>query len=959
MTQPGGPSTATADKVDVWPVPREVEDPNSGLVAIDFGTSSSTVTLWDASGGVAAPMPPLQLETLRLRLADFLETAPPASVHDGVPPWTADVLVAAAEAMNTADPTMETVLRTLRMAADMHPNLAHRILLELDLRRRNYGTAVADWLSERLHDCYDEAFGVVALEPHHLHPVELGDVVPHEIPSRLEISRLDPLAVRLGRARLGDDDTPVVQSLKNHMIQPRPVEYEDARFRVGTDALLGAAFGFLLDRADAFVEANSTRLDRRPLDTVVLTYPTMSPPPVRRRLHDIAQDRLGIGMVDVHYDEAVAASLFFLMRELSGDYAIGVEALRSRMRPVPGPGRCWRENVLVIDIGGGTTDIALLRYELVDRTPVDDLDDPFSGRRYQILPRVLGSSGKARRGGDFLTLQVFHWIKAVLADRLLSPTPSPTPGWENWQAEMIDRLPAKFRDVKNGGYLTGSLVEETLTQLRTETANLTDPTEEGTEVRPAVDGIVHTRWLSGHPQARYVFWSLWEMAETAKKDLGRCTEAVLHLDDHLTHELVKPGLPAGVDAPADVTAGLELGVEEFRSIVRPMLQEVTTLARSMAMDRLQALEDEGAPARLDRIILTGKASQLPLVQEVVAERFGHLAAADGERGWRTDEVMVESRYPKQAASIGAAWAASRYMIGTDDDHAPPPGETSVTVTVNNLFHSLPCAFARLGNTNQSHVLLRAGTPFTDAGEGGLRARARAGSLPLNFYLQRIVDGGGYERWGSLRLVEVERRYNQEHRVKDGPALSKQVWPREIQTMVEVDPDLNAWLLMWRGDVPLCRIRSDDVVADVVLEPFALYDDPKAFARAVRIGDRPVFAGAQLHGYRSQGKEVVPIMVGAPVGPPSGGGWSVAFDGAVPGAVLVLPGEPVDGEDDTERFTPFLEAGGRLRLYRGQLPFVENPDASVVEEEKGVVLRWRLNVGASPERNIDDPFCGVH
>ncbi|GAB3853620.1 hypothetical protein [Dactylosporangium cerinum] len=685
MTQPDTPSPAAGPGPrDAVPARRDADDPSSGLVAIDFGTSSSTVTLWDASHGAAAAVPVSQLQVLRLRLADLLadRTAPRGPDQAAAPPWVQDALRVAETVLKTGQLTPDALIRVLRTGSDTNASLVHRILLELDRRRRNYGPA-ADWLGTRLHELYDAAFTMVALELHDLHTVKLSNQSP-EIPSRLEIVGFDPLSVRLGReysvGAPGEDgeEPPFVQSLKNHLMRPRPDEYQNEQWRAGTDNLLGAAVGFLVDKAEAFVEANGARFDRRPLDAVVLTYPTMSPPPVRQRMREIGRRTLGISVVDLHYDEAVAASLFFLMRELSGDYAIGVESLRSRMRPVPGRDRQWHENVLVIDIGGGTTDIALLMYELRDRSPVESLADPFSGRRYQVLPRVLGSSGKARRGGDFLTLQVFHWLKALIADRILDPgAPADTvfaPDWADWRAHTLKRLPIDFRGPDGTTYVPGSLVEQMLVELAADTAGLNATTETDTTVRRAVDRILHTRWAGEQSRGQDCFWLLWELAEEAKKALGaQGMDGAVALRWDQVQRVVELSLAEGVTVPSTGIRGIELHARAFRSIVEPMLLEITQLARSMAMNRLRILNKEGMAERLDRIILTGKASQLPLVREVVQKEFGHLAIADGQQGWQTDEVLVESRYPKQATSIGAAWAASRRMMGRSDrDRRPPP-----------------------------------------------------------------------------------------------------------------------------------------------------------------------------------------------------------------------------------------------------------------------------------------------
>ncbi|MFD7709361.1 virulence factor SrfB [Streptomyces sp. NPDC059785] len=105
--------------------------------------------------------------------------------------------------------------------------------------------------------------------------------------------------------------------------------------------------------------------------------------------------------MDTRFDEAVAAALFFIMRDFGGDFGAGVEAFRARCRPTPGREHSWRQNILVVDIGGGTTDLAVINLQLRDGTPdpAPGQDTRFTGRLYVLTPTLLGSTGNCSWAG--------------------------------------------------------------------------------------------------------------------------------------------------------------------------------------------------------------------------------------------------------------------------------------------------------------------------------------------------------------------------------------------------------------------------------------------------------------------------------------------------------------------------------------------------------------------------------
>ena len=169
------------------------------------------------------------------------------------------------------------------------------------------------------------------------------------------------------------------------MTRPEPLVYAGLKQKLGateklrelgpdatSDDLIREALRYLVDRCNEYIEKGTADIGKGRVNRVVITYPTMASPTVRQKLRAMVND-VGVAFVDNSYDEAIAAALFILLRDFGGDHDTGLELLRSRSR-TNGEGQ-WTQNLLVIDIGGGTTDIALLALHLRNATP-GGLGDP-------------------------------------------------------------------------------------------------------------------------------------------------------------------------------------------------------------------------------------------------------------------------------------------------------------------------------------------------------------------------------------------------------------------------------------------------------------------------------------------------------------------------------------------------------------------------------------------------------
>lgn len=141
--------------------------------------------------------------------------------------------------------------------------------------------------------------------------------------------------------------------------------FGDRPYEITVPQLMRAGWQKLMEFADK-ARQDEPRFSSGPMRRAVITYPTVAPPSVRQTIQKLLKD-LRIADVRTDYDEAVASAVFYIMREDNGLRELGLESFKARSR-IRGDGS-WAQNVLVFDIGGGTTNVALIRLTLTDGRP--------------------------------------------------------------------------------------------------------------------------------------------------------------------------------------------------------------------------------------------------------------------------------------------------------------------------------------------------------------------------------------------------------------------------------------------------------------------------------------------------------------------------------------------------------------------------------------------------------------
>ncbi|MDT3399844.1 hypothetical protein RKE29_24940 [Streptomyces sp. B1866] len=977
-----------------------------GFAAVDFGTTACTVTLYDPRQDDKLPIDPEQELLLRSLLADLLDDAAadlPAHVAkdwrtllDGLPDQVAAL---------AGDERIESVGRLaarLRGGRPLPAGLLDRVCLELDKGLVSSPEKdLAHWLGLRLHDVYDQALDVPPLARVRLRQVVFPEEAAQDnetaaatfVNSGMELAAADPPSFTIGHdLSLGRGVCP---DLKRYLGETAQVEVPGLPpdHSLTTDYLYTHVYHELLRWTEKSA-AGDRDPEPRPITRLAVTYPTTTPPDARAALRRLLAESLDATDVCVDYDEGVAAGLFFILRDLGMDYGNGAEALRARSHPVPGAERpTWEQSCLVVDIGGGTTDIALLRLTLSARDPEPDaagpVPDTARGIHYDLSPEVVGSSGHTQLGGNFLTLRVFYWLKARIADALLRG--------EEHTAE---------RDALAEAYLPATLRAPNGDPLSLTDAVLGHGLEEDVvpaDVKHVLDALLPTQWPQDavDDAARSAFRMLFAWAEDAKRILGRAGGApgpegggaVSYGVDHghlaeiyrQAFELAGRKAPYGAALlPVD---GIRLEPSEFRRLLRPAVHRIASIAADLVADNVDRL-----PARrLDRVMLSGRSTLMPLVKEGIVEWFTGGVSNSAALPWNAAAISLEARYAKQAASIGAAWAYATKTTewGAAQPHAADEGGgvltaeqrglTEISLTTENLFLGMPCNMELLGAGTFAASLFRTGEPFEELDETGrLGLYSKPFSLPHKIFLQRVTSHSSSITWGSLDVAEHAGRE------KFRPAES--LWwgaggrpgPR-VQARIEVDHQLTP-------AVHICLGREHFLVRGEAVDLAPLLAGHGTAYGGGRFDVLPWAVHVVTDETEQTTREVFPA---GPLGGTEPRQMHESPDPqtpAVPGAVASLPPPLVEDEYPVYRFVAVgpdgtrtalgelrapgeggaraayqasLTATGVLRVHRGRVPFLPAKDLREVQERPGAVRRLAMTRSESSVNEMWNPYSGRH
>jgi hypothetical protein len=986
------------------------EDVFKGLIAMDFGTSNSTVTLYDP--GVVEDLTGLAPEQEN-RLKELLLTE--LMTEDGsckLPDADAEAwrtLVERVGGILPGDGPPAQRLRSALRAGGLRTFEAVR-QLEICLGARPIRGAVF----KALNRIYHEALLEPRLKSQSLTAVPLDPNFPQEkdVPSELEIKAPGPpLQVLMGRRAQqnrrsamalaaqpdgASPDAPSPEAVRR-LFHHSPKRYLGVRksfsvphdgdlVAVTSDQLVQSAWAQLVELTNQWRGRNPAACSKGRFTRAVVTYPTVAPPSVRREVETLVRE-LNFPDVVTDYDEAVAAALFYLHREFGGSLDLGPELFKARSRRDKNK---WFQNVLVLDIGGGSTDLALLQLTLEEVDPfLPGEDRGAGGRCYVISPRLLGSSGNSQLGGELITLRLFRLLKAALADRLLAAVQDKHVESAGVAAKVA-QLGEAFVD-EAGRFKAGALFAA-VSELPE-----TDPLF--TDALNAAEQVLPTRWRN-NPGRLQAFYTLWEYAEAAKIHLGchgqlaaRATEpagaerpAFELGEQEVGALLAQCGVPLTPRDPAALRVTLDAG--QFERAVEPVIQEAVGIARGLLAGRLPRREGDGAAAQepLDWLILSGKTANLDLVHRVVRQEFlnsEHFV-------WNPERVTFVPQYAKLAPSAGACYAEkmrrTAFAPGRFKEQLRK-GLNQLTYNIDNLFFFLPCSFLVPVHNGQIEVF-RAGQPLyrLDEQEVGKARSEPIGVRLLNAVLRRDFQAATPILWGSY----------------DGMALARElgmpppVFLNRIMMQFEVDYRLFLRIFLWDGPHPHHQIDPQAPFLDVAGVMRQRAAAPGARPAAAPPSEAPLKAGWDLSVdviTAQANSRPATVLVSADreltetfhdgdavrrgliaplpdlfdesgtltvhARPPGGGEW-VHVGG------LARPADKKAWQPGQERATEYprryrltLDDAGVLRVHLGEVPYWKTEDLQEWKSQPGRVLLRDLELVEPPARENRDPFCGAH
>ncbi len=965
-----------------------------GWFAIDFGTSNSTVTLYDPKVIVTPDiLPNEQAMRLRSSMAQWLNDCP----IDDVPgvsrnAWDGEwqkflgELAKDSPQVNAASHHLGDVL--VKNATSMQLLEVIR-QIEICLSKR------LDWFrraaSSHLNAIYHQVFRVPALEWQSLIPVELDKNRRQcEIPSELEVVSLQPAASndtyaqvqiilgeqakqhRLDTIRRGDDiEGRFLHSPKRYFGQEKAcrITLDGGVETIPVNALLQSAYSHLIELTEKYRLSNPGKCSEGKFYRAVVTYPTIASPFVRREIESLVE-KLDIVDVQMAYDEAVSVAIFFLWREFGGDLNVGIESFKSRCRS---DGEKWWQNVLVLDIGGGTTDLALIKLSLEEINPFEPGENRGDGGRYyKLTPKLLGSSGHLQLGGELITLRLFLILKVALADALLSAVAE-----DRMARDILKVLPEELSDrfLDNGKFKPGSLIA------------CIDNREDDAykEALNAAEKVILTRWKNA-PSRAQAFYTLWEHAEDAKLTLGKkqikdAPPMQYYLDGHKISELLAQNdiqLPVAVIDSLNVT----LNLEQFEKAATPVVREAVAIAQGLIENALSSKptlnHPEESPTQneqVDWLILSGKTCNLELVEKELYRVFGKSDFFT----WNSERVTFEPEYTKLATSAGACFAEKLRQLGfapKESKELLRKGANQLYIDVKNLFYFLPCSFTREVIGASPEPVFYAGQELYQlkAGDGVAKFRSAWQGMQLtNNIIRQDFENIKPQLWGS---------YN-------GDALRKQLdmgeddFKNQIKVQFEINQKLEIDLLLCRGiphyfiaaSIPYIDAASSVNVGAMITDSGMIAGDIAVnvveSANALKTDAHTLlFAGQRdysnhLKIFRDEESNMQQEFTGlvAELPPfPASGKHTFYFQFHNPKSnqwelIGELP-QPVISSEYPCKYYVSLTSKGILRVHAFEIPYWTSNNSECLKQE-GCVFRDALQPQPNDIEAKRDPFSGEH
>lgn len=717
------------------------------LVAVDLGNSTTTTVVKDSSVSDESEVPYEHFVAIRRTLFEFIEQPDPLIIQDGQSYWLnwLNEVCKSIELNPAGDPARALIDRFgSGIAGTANSERFYQTLkaIEIELwsliphEEDRDGRRLASFqsrVSNRLYRIYKTVFQRVPLKQWNIEIVRDNEEGNDYTLSELEILDIRPvpagviggavakrrrqqlsgdvvLPLENGRILDGrffdcpkrflatiDDDRDLTVALGSKQPLPKlrrlalqtsaKSEQLGDKKETSKEELLGISSREIVQAAWDGV-LNRKRVNYPALQAaqqVVLTYPADLRPESRERM-DHAVRELGKTSVFLDFDESISPAIFHLEQLFGSFEELGCEAFKVQCLR---SGNVWYHDMLVIDIGAGTTDVSIVRIELRETAPDTSR---FGGRLYEITPRLLGAAGMDQTGGHQLTLAMFRVLKQILCSWLVGQLSDGTPHeicYENEESSTILKkaleaceqiLPTRYREHSESSADDSAMdvaalkrfngLWEWSERLKIELSELMVrmPEDFPTEMSIDAEGVID------------------EASDLLRQILGGTRYETI----------VSRSEAEGIPLPS-------ISMIEFCKMAEASIEPSINMAINLAKAAVQSFRGSPGPSGVSSpqicqsVVLSGRACALPVLKNRLIKKLRDLNPSG-----KVPQILFRSEYAKTATAIGACRAQHRIASAFRRTGRPKQleGKCEMDLKIQNLFFYLPCSY-QLNDANNN------------------------------------------------------------------------------------------------------------------------------------------------------------------------------------------------------------------------------------------------------------------
>ncbi len=741
--QPASPQPAPSESAATFKMCFMPQDQVAGIIALDLGFSASTVAMWHPSFTADSDTPnsKAQLADYQEKLRLFFKTARPFEEDGAVGTEYWDKFCVKL-AMNlgldgdnmSGDEARKKIVGKLQMSdvqndayKDFYSFLrTMEITLYAQMPTDDQDNESVEYqcLRRRLSEIYRDALKVFAFERH---AIKLPDFDGNnQLASEFRLLDFEFLpqgemgaAVRNMRR---NRDEPIFEEEQSNFYRfPKRKLASIYRNSKSREVFQGALTTLYKQALSEFYNDPAFSADERVnyAPQVIVLYPATLSGDARRELKQIARE-MGAASVNTKYDESVAPLIFYLTKLLGNFDEIGPEAFKAKCRRASYDGNAqeWFHNMLIVDVGMGTTDVSLVRLKMTEQEPTNGRG--WGGRVYKFEPCLLGAMGYEDVSGNTFTKKIYETLKKMIAEGL--------------QPNCLDGLTVDAQR------------------------------------QAKIEGIVQTGFFNERdPNRRRAaakrFSFLWDWAEEIKINFSKkyLADAAAVGDINLQTEFpVEYGnLATYFPNSQGLNLDLRFAKEDFEKAQNAVVELIEKNARELAVVALtQAFQNAPNQAcnrsfdGVDTIVLSGRSSKLPAVKRAFEEAVDkYCVSSDAAKrpfAHPFTEITFESKYAKTATVAGALLAERMFQEAWADTEETKieHGGCGKDVDVDNLFFNVSADF----DANAQNIFkLQDELHFCDFTRTPRRLSGNFSGAQNQVHVARKIGGTGRQNVAQLNV----------------------------------------------------------------------------------------------------------------------------------------------------------------------------------------------------------------